>query len=89
MMVSDGAPVRVRDSEMNSLLSLKDSQGYIRLRPRFSSGDEVVVGEGGGGFFGVAGIVQGMPSTGRVKVLLSVLGRPVTGEFREDVLSFA
>jgi hypothetical protein len=84
------APAHVRDAEIVGLKAMEDERGVVCLRPRLRHGMPVSVDdESGGCYGGVAGIVQGMPARGRVRVLFSMLGKLVSREFNEDVLKVA
>lgn len=89
LIVQGDEPRRIRDEEIQQLRVLEDEDGIVRLHPRFSRADRVLVGEGGGGFKGLAGIVQGTSAGDRVKVLLQIMGRPAVGDFDSRSLTAA
>lgn len=86
-MISQGESLsRMPDSEIKALRAA-EVDGFVRPSPRPVVGDKVRVGDGGDGFSGVTGLVQGMRSNRRVQILMDILGRPVTGVFDELALT--
>lgn len=82
LLLQGDEPVRMPDRDVESLRAA-EIDGYVRLAPRFAVGQEVVSETG---FYGV---VQGTTGIGRVRVLLTILGRAVGHEMMESDLAAA
>lgn len=82
----DDAPVRMRDGEIESLMS-SEVDDVVRPPPKFLPGDFVVDNRSSSAFFGVGGVYSGMASSGRCEVLFSLLSRQVRVEVSEASLS--
>jgi transcriptional antiterminator RfaH len=77
MIVSGGAPARMRDEELNKIRA-REVNGIVRLpKPpkRFEQGDRLAIVKGS--FRGHACLFEGMSTHDRVAVLMDLLGRKV------------
>lgn len=88
MMIRDERPVRMPDSDVRSLMG-SEVDGYVSLAPRFVVGDRVVVDGKGHHLCGLVGLVQESSRTGRVRVLMMLLGRTAPCEVAESDLALA
>jgi transcriptional antiterminator RfaH len=70
------------------ILALREREegGYVRLAPRFIEGDEIVIGGEEDCRAGFTGIYQGQLSSGRCRVLLTVMGKATEAVVREKDL---
>jgi len=72
----NGSPAPIDESLVSFLMEKADSDGVIRARSNLKIGQQVQIS--GGPFDGLIGIIQDPPDgRGRVKVLMTVLNRPV------------
>jgi hypothetical protein len=85
----DRIPARLRDDEVARLRSMEDADETVRLLPPLADGSSVLVGDVGGAYDGISGIVAGTSARGRVAVLLQMLGRQVRREFSRSALRAA
>jgi transcription antitermination factor NusG len=73
----NGTPAPVDDAAIAFLQQHADAQGVLTACSTLQTGQEVLIREGP--FAGLTGIIEYPPDAkGRVKVLLSLLGRQVT-----------
>lgn len=77
LFMCDVLPVRVPNAEIKRLWDLEQGDGLVHLPERFSPGDRVRVGEGGGSWSGISGIYQGATQNERCLVLLQILGKDI------------
>jgi hypothetical protein len=83
-------PAKVHTGEIQALRSAEDSAGLVQATPRLAPGAVVRVKDGwGGAYSGILGIVRGRSPSGRVRVLLKMLGQEAIGEFEANALSLA
>lgn len=80
-------PAPMPSSEIDSLRSREDDSGFIRLHPRLPDGAKVVLKDGA--WAGMFGILEETTASDRCRVLLSVLGRSVRGEFDRSIIAEA
>lgn len=86
MFMCGDTPARMRRSDIEVLKLREDADGFVCLSTPVELGERVKIGEAGGGFDGLVGVVDGFKPDGRVSVLLNLLGRAVRGEFDEAAL---
>lgn len=91
LFLQDERPIPVCSREIERLRRMEDEDGVVCLLPRLRVGDAVVIGDGGRGFAGLAGIVQGMSARDRCRVLLDhlVLGRKIVLDMESADLALA
>ena len=82
-------PTRIPDNEIEYFKSLETDVGTVQLDPPLIPGMRVFGNEHAGSFCGVSGVVRGMPSRNRVRVLLELLGRSIEVDMDRRVLSTA
>ena len=66
------SPAQVHESVVTELKALEGPTGYVRLRPPFKAGQVVRLGSGTGPMV----TVKTLLGPNRVRILLSLLGRP-------------
>ncbi len=89
LFLRDGKPVRIPEREIDYFKKLEDEEGFVQLDPPLRSGTVIYANTYAGVFHGVRGIVSGMVSASRVRVLLEMLGREVEIEIDRRIISIA
>ena len=80
-----GTPAPINNAIIQFLQQHTSSEGYITAQSTLSAGQETQINDGP--FAGLAGIIQHPPNArGRVKVLLTLLGREVSVELPADTV---
>lgn len=90
VFMRDSIPVRMRDEDIDTIRAREDADGLVQLAPRLSVGNRVMVGEAGGSYNGMRGVVI-EETLRRVRVQFEqlILGRRVEGWFDDRVLAAA
>jgi len=89
LMTQGDQPIPMRDRDVEDIRRMEDSRGFVVLRSRFRNGEEIRVSSEDNSLLGLHGLYLEMTAPGRCRVLLTIMGRPVSADVMESELSAA